>query len=93
MARIGYEKNIEIPNSLYWTAGRYSQEGNDRWEWATNAPYQPFNYTNWSVDEPNGDYATNNYCVYANFNADFTGYWVDEKCGEPGFRFICEQRD
>ena len=83
--------NVEIPNDvLYWTAGSYS----DRWEWASNAPFEPFSYENWAETEPNGNQTLDKYCTYANFNFNFTtGYWIDDKCSAEGFKFICELND
>ena len=86
--------NVEIPNDvLYWTAGSYS----DRWEWASNAPFEPFSYDNWAEGEPNGNQTLDKYCIYASFNpfsTNFTtGYWYDDKCSVDGFKFICELND
>ncbi|XP_046439696.1 uncharacterized protein LOC124190864 [Daphnia pulex] len=82
----------ELQNTLYWTAGKYSQDI-DGWEWASNEPFDSFSYTHWGVGEPNG--ATDEYCVYADFNQkNFSaGYWYDDRCAAPGFKFICEQND
>ncbi|EFX83128.1 hypothetical protein DAPPUDRAFT_240475 [Daphnia pulex] len=82
-----------VPNGLYWTAGKYSQD-NDEWEWASNEPFEPFSYENWGVGEPSN--ATDEYCAYANFSPpqNFSaGYWYDDRCATPGFKFICEQND
>ncbi len=90
------KKNVELPNTQYWTAGKYSQ-GNRRWEWASNEPFDSFSYDHWGVGEPNGNYnyTTDEYCVYADFNQkNFSaGYWYDDRCAAPGFKFICEQND
>jgi hypothetical protein len=90
-----FKKNIDLPNNtLYWTAGKYSQ-GSDGWEWASNEPFEPFSYENWGVGEPSN--ATDaEYCAYANFSPpqNFSaGYWYDDRCATPGFKFICEQND
>ena len=75
----------------YWTSGRYSQEGNDRWEWASQEPFQPMNYTNWHLayNQPNDSVPGS--CALKYF-LDSTGFWCDNVCiyGMPTTAFICE---
>ncbi len=48
-----FDKPIKgITQDIYWTSGRYSRDGSK--EWATNPPYELFNYTNWSPTSSSG---------------------------------------
>lgn len=78
----------ELNRKEYWTAGRYSQEGNNRWEWATTAPFQPMNYTNWHPTYNQPDFSAPGSCALLYF-LDFTGYWCDNDC-IYSVPFICE---
>lgn len=75
---------------IYWISGRYSQEGNDRWEWATTQPFQPLSYTNWNPTTPaQPDFNKPGYCMDISFFQ--TGYWYDDLC-TSNIKFICESK-
>ena len=79
---------LELSNDYYWTAGRFSQEGNNRWEWASVEPFQPIGYSNWFPGEPSnsvpGSFAYMNY-IFDN------GVWFDEV--SVSILFVCESVD
>uniref|UniRef100_A0A0P5YYI5 C-type lectin ctl-mannose binding n=1 Tax=Daphnia magna TaxID=35525 RepID=A0A0P5YYI5_9CRUS len=82
----------------YWTSGSYSQIGYKRWEWATNEPFQPFEYTNWIPGQPSDNNPPNNQpgnCVFLSFYTDYaSGYWFPYSCSYATYkRFICESLD
>ncbi|XP_057374262.1 uncharacterized protein LOC130695154 [Daphnia carinata] len=82
----------------YWTSGSYSQTGYKRWEWATNEPFQPFEYTNWITGQPSDYNPPNNqpgHCVQLSFYRDYAnGYWYPISCSSASYqRFICESLD
>nr|CAH0101298.1 unnamed protein product [Daphnia galeata] len=65
-----------ITRDIYWTAGRYSQEGKARWEWATTKPYQQLVYKNWYPINPvQPDFNEPGYCMDISFASP--GYWFD----------------
>ncbi|XP_057373348.1 asialoglycoprotein receptor 1-like [Daphnia carinata] len=77
-----------MSNTRYWSSGKYSMDEDRFWEWESTEPYQPFTYTNWSPGEPSENEF--GYCVYLDFNSDFSsGYWKNLLCTNPR-RFICE---
>ncbi|XP_057374084.1 gamete and mating-type specific protein A-like [Daphnia carinata] len=85
-------KGTSSPNLLddyYWTSGRYSQEGRNRWEWATVEPYQPMTYTNWYPGLPNNNLPGS--FAYVNYLFD-TGIWFD-MANTTSILFICESID
>ncbi|XP_046642947.1 asialoglycoprotein receptor 2-like isoform X1 [Daphnia pulicaria] len=82
------QANPELNFSEYWTSGRYSQEGNNRWEWASTQPFQPFNYTNWHPIYNQPDDNEPGSCALLYF-LDYTGYWADNVC-IYSTRFVCE---
>lgn len=80
--------NLELNFSEFWTSGRYSQEGNNRWEWASVQPFQPFNYTNWHPVYNQPDDNEPGSCALLYF-LDYSGYWADNVC-IYSTRLICE---
>ena len=90
----------EISKDIYWTAGRYSRDGKNLWEWATTQPYEPFNYTNWfkntkASDQPDFciDYPDCNPAYAEQFSVDISfignGKWFDV-VNTYEMKFICE---
>ncbi|KAK4015986.1 hypothetical protein OUZ56_030950 [Daphnia magna] len=79
----------ELLNDYYWTSGRYSQEGNKRWEWAATEPFQPMTYTNWYPGSPSNN-APGSY-AYVNYLFD-NGIWFD-MTNTTSILFICESID
>ncbi|XP_057373762.1 C-type lectin domain family 6 member A-like [Daphnia carinata] len=82
------QSNPELNFSEFWTSGRYSQEGNNRWEWASVQPFQPFNYTNWHPVYNQPDDNEPGSCALLYF-LDYSGYWADNVC-IYSTRLICE---
>ncbi|XP_046458837.1 uncharacterized protein LOC124205435 isoform X2 [Daphnia pulex] len=79
-----------MTKDIYWTSGRYSQEGNKRWEWATTQPYQQLSYTNWNPTKPvQPDFNMPGYCIDISFFQ--TGHWFDGLCSS-NMKFICESK-
>jgi hypothetical protein len=80
--------NAGITRDIYWTAGRYSQEGKAQWEWATTKPYQQLVYKNWYPINPvQPDFNEPGYCMNISFATP--GYWFDTLCTN-NIKFICE---
>ena len=80
--------SIELNFSEYWTSGRYSQEGNNRWEWASTPPFLLFNYTNWHPKYNQPDDNEPGSCALLYF-LDYSGFWADNVC-IYSTRFVCE---
>ena len=79
---------LELNFAEYWTSGRYSQEGNNRWEWANAATFQPMVYTNWHPGFNQPDFNEPGMCALLYF-LDCSGYWADNEC-IYSTRLICE---
>lgn len=73
----------------YWTAGRYSQDGNNEWEWASTQPFIPMNYTHWYAEEP-GSSEPGSCTSFHFYYGDFYQWgWSDYPCSNYAGA-ICE---
>ena len=74
--------NISAKRDVYWLGGNYIARGENVWVWSSR---EPFTYTNWGLQQPNGE---------INFNCVMMSYdntWVNRGCSVI-HRYICEMR-
>ncbi|XP_004531579.1 C-type lectin 37Db [Ceratitis capitata] len=80
----GFRELYDVTGTTYWSAG--NRLDGSSWVWGLNDGGSKFSITNWSSNEPNGNYTDK--CLLIDNSAE--SLWTNADCAAK-YKFICQK--